>query len=84
MAARVVTRGGSIRGVAKQYEICNVTLNRFITKTKELREAGSEKTPTVGYSKHRQVFTSEQERQFRDYLKKASDMFYGLSPKQVG
>lgn len=38
---------------------------------------------SVGYRKNRQIFTAHQEQQLRDYTIKASDIYYGLSPKEV-
>lgn len=35
---------------------------------------------SVGYRKNRQIFTAQQ---LRDYTIKASDIYYGLSPKEV-
>ena len=40
-------------------------------------------TPTVGYNPASKVFTAEQEIELVQYLKEASDLYYGLSPKEV-
>ncbi|KAJ8402654.1 hypothetical protein AAFF_G00367370 [Aldrovandia affinis] len=83
LAAGEVERGRSIRGAAKSYSICHVTLNRFISLSRKLKEAGSLETPTVGYKSPRQVFSKEQEKDLRLHLQTASAMYYGLSPREV-
>ncbi|XP_056132663.1 phenylserine dehydratase [Lampris incognitus] len=50
---------------------------------RKLQEAGSHKSPAVGYSRHKQVFSTEQEKQLMDSLNTASDMNCGLSHKEV-
>ncbi|KAI5718190.1 hypothetical protein M8J77_017673 [Diaphorina citri] len=37
----------------------------------------------MGYKKNRQVFTEDMEKMLEDYIKKASDIYYGLSPKEI-
>jgi len=36
---------------------------------------------SVGYQRNRQVFTDQQEQLLVEYIKKASDIYFGLSPK---
>ncbi|KAJ8346659.1 hypothetical protein SKAU_G00280600 [Synaphobranchus kaupii] len=51
----------------------------------KLEAAGIRETSSiiVGYSRHRQVFNAGQEEKLRQYLKAASAMYYGLSPREV-
>ena len=84
LASMEVERGWSIRGVAKSYTICYVTLHRFISLSRKLKEAGSQETPSVGFKSPKQVFNKEQEKELREYLQTASAMYYGLSPREVG
>lgn len=81
LPARDVDSGRSLRGVAKSYGICHITLHRFVRQKRKLQEAGSSMLPTVGYSRNKQVFSTEQEKKLRNYLIIASAIYYGLSPR---
>ncbi|KAK0148855.1 Jerky -like [Merluccius polli] len=78
MASDEIRQGKSVRGVAKSYGICHVTLHRFHKK----RSQGSKTLPRVGYWTPKRVFSLEQELLLRDYLMQAADLYYGLSPKE--
>ncbi|KAJ8336534.1 hypothetical protein SKAU_G00377540 [Synaphobranchus kaupii] len=84
MAAAEVAKLKSVRGVAKSYGICHVTLHWYIREKKKLEAAGIRETSSiiVGYSRHRRVFNAGQEEELRQYLKAASAMYYGLSPRE--
>ena len=75
----VVVDGMSIRTAAKTFDIKNSTLRRYVDKFK--KTAGE-----MGYAPNyscRQVFSAEEELVLKDYLVKAAEIHYGLTPKQV-
>lgn len=76
-ANRVINENASIRGTAKQYGMCHVSLNRFVKAVK------SNKLPKVGYHPHNKVFTSEQEKQLCDYCEASAKLYFGISPKDL-
>lgn len=81
LAANAVRDDGrTVRSVAKQYSICHTTLYRFIKKRERLGPGEEMKT---GYWTPRRVFSDQQEDSLAEYLKRASDLFYGLSTKEV-
>ena len=80
-ASNEVRQGKSVRGVAKTYGICHVTLHRFHKKRQMLESKGSKTLPRVGYWTSKRVFSIEQELLLKDYQVKAADLYYGLSPK---
>lgn len=43
----------------------------------------NQETGTCGYSKPRQIFTADQERELSEYVKTASNIYYGLNPQEV-
>ncbi|XP_073668893.1 zinc finger MYM-type protein 4-like isoform X5 [Paramisgurnus dabryanus] len=59
-AAEEISKGKSIRSVAKSHGICHVTLNRYWWKYKALKDQGSSDLPRVGYYGHHKVFTRQQ------------------------
>lgn len=75
-ADAVIKEGKKIKTVARDLEICHMTLHRFVTKLK----AG--KVPAVGY-KPRLVFTPEQEKLITNYILKCSSIYFGLLPEEV-
>ncbi|CAL8239645.1 unnamed protein product [Gadus morhua 'NCC'] len=58
-ASNEVRQGKSVRGVAKTYGICHVTLHRFHKKRQMLESKGSKTLPRVG---HRPPTTSSDTR----------------------
>ena len=68
----------SIRSVAKEAGIC-VTLNRYIKKH---RDGIPLSIPSYN-TESKQVFSEAQESEFESYIKKAVDIYFGLSPKDV-
>lgn len=72
-----VRNGNSIRSVAKDLQICHVTLSRYVKKSET-----DGKLASVGYSK-RPVFSKDQADGLVEYLKHASKIYFGLSPKEV-
>ncbi|XP_008188257.1 uncharacterized protein LOC100160950 [Acyrthosiphon pisum] len=71
----------SIRSVAKDFDICHVSLTRFIIKLKAMKLGGS--PPKCGYRPHTRIFDSCQETMLSNYLKNCADMYFGLSSKDV-
>jgi len=76
-SARVINENCKIRAVAKEYQICHVTLYRFVRRIK------AKGTATCGYIGNRQIFSKDQERMLAEYVKKASSIYFGLSPTEV-
>ena len=72
------------RKTAHLFKIPASTLHGYINKYKCL--PASEKSTShmlFGYQKPRQVFTDDQEATFVSYLKHASSIYFGLSPREV-
>ncbi|XP_061108869.1 uncharacterized protein LOC133135689 [Conger conger] len=84
-SVEVLDKGHSVRAVAKTFEICHVTLQRYIRKVKELKETGSMDTSSihVGYRSHKQVFQPIQEAELLAYLTEVSGVHCGLSSIEV-
>lgn len=76
-----VRRGESLRRAAEVHGVCHVTLFRYC---KRRAEAGERQTRAPGYRAHNKVFTEEQEKRLQAYVKRAADIYFGLSPKEVG
>ncbi|XP_060846584.1 uncharacterized protein LOC132926267 [Rhopalosiphum padi] len=72
----------SERSVAKQFNICHVSLNRYIKKFKLHRETGG-CLPAIGYRSHNKIFDDFQEKQFAEYVKISADMYFGLNLKNI-
>ncbi|XP_065678145.1 uncharacterized protein LOC136093140 [Hydra vulgaris] len=73
----VLLKGKSIRKTAKNFNIPEKSLSRYCKKQQPHGQQIS------GYIKSRQVFTDLQEGLLEQYVTKASDIYYGLSPKEV-
>jgi transposase len=82
-AKKVLIEKMSIREVAKQYEICHVSLYRYCKKKQKFQEGTMSEPPRTGYNPHNRVFNPEQETTLVEYLLKAADLYYGLTPKEV-
>lgn len=75
-AALAVAEGRSIRGIAADFNICRMTLKRFI-----IRQKDKENAPT-GYQNvaaTKQVIPQEMEEDLAKHIKSLADMFHGLS-----
>lgn len=77
---RVVQNKESIRSVAKALDICHVTLFRYVKKA-DVSEARI-KLNSVGYNRS-PVFNDQQSASLVQYLKNASKIYFGLTPKEV-
>lgn len=77
-ANAVIKDGRKIKTVARELDICHMTLYRFVKKVR----SGAENI-TTGYKKPRAVFTEEQEDKLAEYILKCSSIFYGLLPEEL-
>lgn len=76
-----VEKGTSIRAAANKFNLCHVSLTRYIQKRKVCGvEACS---VTMGYRAANKVFTNEQEKELSNYLIRCADIYFGLSTKEV-
>lgn len=76
----------SIRQVASKYNINYRTLARYCKKIPEkdyVCEDITVPTVSVGYTKIRQVFNDSQEEELVNYIQRASDIYFNLSPKEM-
>ena len=80
-ALLVIDEGMSNRQVAKDHNICHVTLMRYCRKLRSLD--GRNEKPSIGYSKPRQVLSEQIESELVKYLKMAGKMYYGLNPVEI-
>ncbi|CAH1980444.1 unnamed protein product [Acanthoscelides obtectus] len=78
-----------INATSRQYDIPFKTLHRYVAKLKAKLERNPNLTraeltlDSVGYIKDRQVVTDEEEESLASYLKKAADIYYGLTPYET-
>lgn len=80
----VIQEQRSIRSVAKDLDICHVSLSRYCKQQKESHKPGSTAVaPTTGYKPHTRVFNDDQELLLETYLKSAADLYYGLTTRDV-
>ncbi|KAJ8943075.1 hypothetical protein NQ314_009834 [Rhamnusium bicolor] len=80
----VINEGRSVNSVAKDFTIPQKTLDRYVKKARTQNENRTEiKLERVGYFNRRQIFSYEHETLLADYLKRASDIYYGLTPKEL-
>ena len=83
-AARVVkVEGKSIRSVATEFGICHVSLHRYCKKLSNFEAGVSNELPTTGYNPHSRVFHDKTEAIIVTYLLKSSEIYYGLTSKEV-
>uniref|UniRef100_A0A8C1RZJ0 HTH CENPB-type domain-containing protein n=1 Tax=Cyprinus carpio TaxID=7962 RepID=A0A8C1RZJ0_CYPCA len=76
----ISVRNISLRAAAKSHGICHVTLLKYCRRR---AETSREKTRPPGYRSHSKVFSVDQERKLQAYIKRAADIYFGLSPKEV-
>ncbi len=76
----ISVRNISLRAAAESHGICHVTLFRYCRRR---AETSREKTRPPGYRSHSKVFSVDQERKLQAYIKRAADIYFGLSPKEV-
>jgi hypothetical protein len=76
-AAEVIGNNRSVRSVAKELGIFHASLHRFCVKLRK------NENPQTGYRPHNRVFNSQQEGTRRNYVKRAADLCYGLSTRDL-
>jgi len=81
-AEMCINESKSVRSVAGEFEICHVSLNRYVNKL-NASKLGQSSPPKCGYQPHTRVFNSAQETLLSNYLKNCSDMYFGLSTGDV-
>lgn len=70
----------SHKSVSEDFNIPVKTLSRYCKKYTNNPEIFKN---SVGYTKPRQVFSLVEEEELANYIKKAADIYFGLSPKEV-
>ena len=80
----IKSTGESIQKTAESFGINYKTLSCYRKKFSGEEIKGEDSFPTtiVAYTRKRQVFTDAQEIMIIEYLLKASDIYFGLSPKE--
>lgn len=73
----------SLRKAAADFGLHYRTLQRFCKKVSDEELASNHSSVVMGYKKHRQIFSPEEESELEKYLKKASDIYFGLNPREV-
>ncbi|XP_042912926.1 uncharacterized protein [Parasteatoda tepidariorum] len=77
----VLTKGMSIRNVAKAFNMSKSTLSRHVTVAKQIPTTESyEPNPDIG---NRRIFSVNEENELCGYLKTCSQMCYGLTTIQT-
>ena len=76
--ASVIESGLSVRESARLHDVNYKTLGRYV-KLKQVKGD----IPHVGYKSVRQVFTVDMEQLLVDYVKKAAQIYHGLTPKNI-
>ena len=83
-SALIVTKEGHpLREVAKRFDICHMSLFRYCRKLTEFQHGLVSSPPRTGYNPHTRVFSAALEDKLVNYLLQASDIYYGLTPRQV-
>ena len=83
---KVKKEGLSIRKAAADYQINYRTLARYCKKIPQ-DEIDDQKivrpSTTVGYFPNRKVFSDDDEKELKQYILQAADVYYGLTPKEI-
>ena len=74
-AVQLIDGGESVRKAAQIFDIPRTTLRHFISRSKVSDQ------PTLGYSRHKMVFSEEQEREMSRYLIDAAAIYFGITVK---
>lgn len=77
---KVLDESHSRRSVSEDFNIPIKTLSRYCDKYKQNTEIFNN---SIGYTKPRQVFSAVEKDELSKYIKKAADIYFGLSPKEV-
>ncbi|KAK6165341.1 hypothetical protein SNE40_022287 [Patella caerulea] len=72
------------RSTASMFNVPRSTLRGYIKKLKTMSaDTDSISKIKIGYSKHRQIFSDNDEMKMADYIKGAAEIYFGLSPRDV-
>jgi len=82
-ADEVIIENKSVRSTAKKYDLCHVSLSRYVAKFKTSMNNGDVSTLNVGYKGPKQVFSVDQEQILSQYIKNSADMYFGLTPRDI-
>ena len=74
--------GTPVRQVARNYDVCHVSVGRYMKKLKKAQDEGKP-APEMGYKSHHRIFTEAQESELVKYILRAADLYYGLTPMEV-
>ena len=77
----VKSEGRAVREVAREFDICHVSLHRYLKKLTNSEQSKSDIPPTVGYNSHTIAFNKQTEKKIVAYRFQAANLYYGLSPK---
>lgn len=66
---------------AQDYNINYRTLSRYCKKIK--KKGDSAEVISVGYVKIRQVFSDAEENMLLEYIQRAADIYFGLTPVEI-
>jgi len=81
-ANAVIDDRASIRSTAKAHNIHYSTLCHYVLNLKAAR-AVNQPALRPGYKSNRKVFSDDEEMAIATYLSTASDLYYGMSPKDA-
>ena len=82
-AASAVSNGSGFMTAAKCYGIDRMTLKRFIKRQKETPAGQDVLTGFSHLAETKQVLNTTHERELATYVTKLSDMYFGISAKNV-
>ncbi|XP_060843181.1 uncharacterized protein LOC132923302 [Rhopalosiphum padi] len=72
-ADEVIIENKSVRSTAKKYDLCHVSLSRYVAKFKASMNNGDVSTLNVGYKGPKQVFSVDQEQILSQYIKNSAE-----------
>lgn len=73
----------SLRQAAADFNVNYKALERFVKKHSPEEIASGTSNTTFGHSLDNRVFNDNEENLLEQYLKQASDIYFGLAPKEV-
>lgn len=76
-ANMVLEENLTVRQVARNLDVCHVTLHRYIKKIQ------NGQSPKMGYNPHTRVLSVEQEEAFLKYIQLSAAIYFGLTPKEI-
>ena len=83
LAAAQVLLGKSCRAAAKEYELCHMSLGRYIKKKEKFNASGNRSDePRVGYALRRYI-PQNMEAVLAEYALTVSRLYYGMTPHDL-